>query len=59
MHIPFPPLEPSQPHLVSRRAPAYFNRRAWGFRRYTAPLTAGNFVDLVDRGFYNNYKIQV
>jgi peptidylprolyl isomerase len=24
---------------------------------YSAPVTAGNFVDLVDRGFYNNMKI--
>lgn len=25
---------------------------------YTAPLTAGNFVDLVNKGFYNNFQIQ-
>lgn len=25
---------------------------------YTAPLTAGNFVDLVNKGFYNGFKIQ-
>ncbi len=25
---------------------------------YTAPITAGNFVELVDSGFYNNFKIQ-
>lgn len=25
---------------------------------YTSPITAGNFVDLVDSGFYNNFKIQ-
>jgi len=25
---------------------------------YTAPVTAGNFVDLVRRGFYDGYKIQ-
>lgn len=25
---------------------------------YSAPITAGNFVDLVKRGFYNNMPIQ-
>jgi len=25
---------------------------------YTAPVTGGNFVELVDKGFYNNMKIQ-
>lgn len=25
---------------------------------YTAPVTGGNFVDLVNKGFYNNMKIQ-
>lgn len=25
---------------------------------YTAPITAGNFVDLVDRGFFNGFPIQ-
>ena len=25
---------------------------------YTAPLTAGNFVELVNSGFYNGFKIQ-
>jgi len=25
---------------------------------YTAPITAGNFVDLVQNGFYNDFKIQ-
>ena len=25
---------------------------------YTAPITSGNFVDLVNNGFYNGYKIQ-
>merc|ERR1719379_68680 len=25
---------------------------------FTAPITAGNFLDLVDKGFYNNFKIQ-
>lgn len=25
---------------------------------YTAPVTGGNFVDLVEKGFYNNMKIQ-
>merc|ERR1712205_7502 len=25
---------------------------------YTAPLTSGNFVDLVNKGFYDGYKIQ-
>jgi cyclophilin family peptidyl-prolyl cis-trans isomerase len=25
---------------------------------YTAPITAGNFLDLVNNGFYNNFKIQ-
>ena len=26
---------------------------------YTAPITSGNFVDLVQKGFYNGYKVQV
>ncbi len=25
---------------------------------YNAPVTAGNFIDLVQRGFYNNMEIQ-
>lgn len=25
---------------------------------YNAPVTAGNFVDLVQRGFYNNIEVQ-
>ena len=25
---------------------------------YTAPITSGNFVDLVQKGFYNGYKVQ-
>ena len=25
---------------------------------YNAPVTGGNFVDLVQRGFYNNMEIQ-
>jgi cyclophilin family peptidyl-prolyl cis-trans isomerase len=25
---------------------------------YTAPVTAGNFIDLVDKGFYDGFKIQ-
>jgi cyclophilin family peptidyl-prolyl cis-trans isomerase len=25
---------------------------------FTAPLTSGNFVDLVQKGFYDGYKIQ-
>jgi len=25
---------------------------------YTSPITAGNFVDLVQQGFYNDFKIQ-
>lgn len=25
---------------------------------YNAPLTGGNFVDLINKGFYNNMKIQ-
>lgn len=25
---------------------------------YTAPVTSGNFVDLVEKGFYNDFKIQ-
>lgn len=25
---------------------------------YTAPITSGNFVDLVNKGFYNGFKIQ-
>ena len=25
---------------------------------YNAPVTAGNFVDLVNRGFYNNMEVQ-
>jgi cyclophilin family peptidyl-prolyl cis-trans isomerase len=25
---------------------------------FNAPITAGNFVDLVQRGFYNNMEIQ-
>ena len=26
---------------------------------YTAPITAGNFVDLVNKGFYNGMHVQV
>ena len=37
---------------------------AWGDacvrfdRRYTAPITAGNFIDLVQKGFYNGMSVQ-
>ena len=32
--------------------------RACLVRRYTAPLTAGNFVDLVQKGFYDGMHVQ-